>query len=281
MAKLLNLLRLYRADAAIITFFSFMFGAYLSGRQFTGHVFLVGAMISLVSVNFIYSVNSWFDRDIDAVNKPHRVLPSGGLSPALSKSYIVLLFAVSVVYPFLLHVSFTTRLLFLIFPLLGLLYSNPWFPFKKISLLSVTTTAAILVLPMLVGAEITEAFSLPYLKIITTVFLYCLFTIPLKDIEDIKGDTQYQSQNWAATAGTSKLVKICAACQALLAMAALIFLYKPLNIFLAGMSLVSFLVIMIFVIFNLDLTRLYRTIIRTIIVCGVIFFLLSSVLKLV
>ncbi len=281
MAKATNLLRLYRADAAIITFFSFLFGAYLTGRHFRLQLVLPAFLVSLVSVNFIYSINSWFDRDIDAVNKPHRVLPRGGLSTGMVRGYIIALGVFSLVYPLILEAPANTVILLWIFPLLGVLYSNPWFPFKKISVLSVITTSLILVLPAFVALQISSALQPENIKIVLFIFVYCVCTVPLKDIEDIQGDTLYKSQNWANTAGTTNLVKICMAAQALLGIIAFFVLAAPLNIFLAGMCLVSFLVIMTFLIFNLNITRLYRTIIKTIIACGIIFFLLTLVLKLV
>jgi chlorophyll/bacteriochlorophyll a synthase len=281
MHKAINLLRLYRADAAIITFFSYVFGVYLAGGHFTWPLVLPAVLVSLISVNFIYSINAWFDRHIDAVNKPHRVLPGGSLSPQSVRAYVTVLGLFSLAYPFILKAGTRAIILLWIFPLLGVLYSNPWFPFKKISVLSVLTTSLILTLPAVVALQMASALQAGHIIIVSVIFAYCLFTVPLKDIEDIKGDTQYGSQNWANTAGTFKLVKICGAAQALLGLAAFLIVPRPLHLFLAGMCWVSCLVIMTFLIFNINITRLYRTVIKTMIVCGIIFFLLTLVLKLV
>ena len=72
--------RLFRLDAAMIALFSYLAGAGLAGMVGRRDVIIAGA-VTLISTNFIYSLNSWADREIDKIDKPGRPIPSGRIEP--------------------------------------------------------------------------------------------------------------------------------------------------------------------------------------------------------
>jgi 4-hydroxybenzoate polyprenyltransferase len=51
-------------------------------------IYQVGLAISLISFNYIYSLNSIEDRDIDSINKPGRPIPAGKLNLTDSHRYV-------------------------------------------------------------------------------------------------------------------------------------------------------------------------------------------------
>lgn len=196
-ALALSLMRLYRLDAAIISYLSLIFGAFLANVDFSLETCIMGFYVSWISVNFVYSVNSIADRSIDSINKPNRPMASGALDVKWALGYVVLLFVFSLVPVFWGSSNLIETGAWLAIPILGVLYSNPVFPFKKIPVLASLTTAAILVLPMVIGYCHYSSVRSSYWSI-ALIFLFCLFTVPLKDIEDKKGDLVHGSGNWYA-----------------------------------------------------------------------------------
>jgi len=208
----MNYLRLYRPDAFLITFISFIVPLVYIGIPLGWNDLILGLLISGISVNAIYTLNSYFDADIDRVNKPERPLPSGALSKKNAFVYATGLIILSVLYPLFLQCSWSIRILLEIFPVIALLYSNSVFPFKKFASLAVVLTSILLVLPMLIGLH-QHALLFQYKLVVGVFFGYCLAVIPLKDIEDEKGDVQFDSQNWAAIFGVQRLIALSLACQ--------------------------------------------------------------------
>ncbi|HOW50432.1 MAG TPA: UbiA family prenyltransferase [bacterium] len=192
--KIAEYLSLYRADAAAISFISYLFGLYLSGG-FQPHDILKGLLITLISFNFIYSFNSWSDRAADRINKPQRPIPRGGVSPVGAFRYAMALLATALLWPLILFRSAEELILLLLLPLLGLSYSL----YLKRNLIAAAATTAIgLILPMCVGRlQHDGAASADGWWIILTIFLYCVIVIPLKDIGDHIGDVQAGRQNWS------------------------------------------------------------------------------------
>ena len=109
---LLGLLRLYRLDAFLIFLLVYLLGVVAAGGMLSPlREFLVALLVSGVSFNFVYSFNSWADADIDAINKPHRPIPSGVVSRPQALAYSLFLLGASLAYPFILFGSSTQILL--------------------------------------------------------------------------------------------------------------------------------------------------------------------------
>lgn len=277
--NVLSYLRLYRPDAALVTFFSFLFAAYLTEAPLTFAFIAIGLAVSLISVNFIYSVNSVFDSEIDTVNKPDRPLAANKLSRQNALTYAAFLLIIAVVYPLLITVDAITIALFWILPVLGILYSNPWFPFKKKMFLAAPVTALVLILPMFIGLKVLQSIAFAHYLIALFFLAFCLFTVPLKDIEDEKGDVLFGSQNWAAALGAKRLTAISALLNTALAVTAFLVL-NGLNAYLIfGMGFLAAMLCMAFIVLKLPLQWLYRSIIAGAIIGGSLFYGIFLIIK--
>lgn len=196
----LGLLRLYRAEVFIIFGLLYFLGANSAADAAwasTSNV-LVALLIAGVSVNFIYSFNSWADAEIDRINKPSRPIPSGAVSRPQALAYSLVLLALSLVYPlFLFSPAYVAA--FWWFPLAGLLYSAPFFYLKKrrvLALLLIGGTAvwtALLGYFLNGGGATREAYTAA-----AALFCACAAIIPLKDLSDIEGDRAEGAANWFA-----------------------------------------------------------------------------------
>ena len=188
MRQLQAYLQLFRPDAALISFATFLVGAELAGGLDCGDLVAAFCIMGF-STNFCYSFNSWADWETDAVNKPYRPIPSGRLSPRQALIYSLFLLTVSLVYPFFIAKSGPVLLAYLLLPVLGLSYSGKPFSLKLRPPISVVPVSAGLVIPIIVGYYSNTQSHEPDLRMFfASLFIYCLSVIPLKDIEDKRGD---------------------------------------------------------------------------------------------
>ncbi|HXH18608.1 MAG TPA: UbiA family prenyltransferase [Chitinophagales bacterium] len=223
---MLNYLQLYRIDAFIIYAGSYVFGALLTSGEISFLTIGYAILIASLPVNFVYSLNSISDRHIDKINKPHRPLPSGKISLTNAKIYVTMLLVISLPAGPLFE-SMISMLCYYLILLLGILYSNPVYPFKRNKYLSVICTSALLIAPMLIAVAKTGG-TIPgeFIPLILFIYLFLLITIPLKDIEDVEGDIMNKSQNWYGCLGM-RLVYVSALLNLLLAAGA--WLWMPLS----------------------------------------------------
>lgn len=268
------LARLYRADAALIAFFAYLAGAQLSGGFDPLLDLLLAALVSGVSMNFIYSFNSWADRQEDAINKPHRPIPSGELTEGGARRYTMVLLAISVAYPVIFWHSMTTLALFYLFPVLGLLYSaGP--RLKRNPITAAITTSLILVAPMVLGYTIHSA-DTSILPFFGGLFGFCLGAIPLKDIEDEEGDVAAGLGNWLARLGPRKLLGYASVVMvADLVYVTLMPIALAQKLYLWAFAGGGLATLLVFMVFKLPADKIYRTIIRVVIVSGVAIFLVQ------
>jgi len=186
-------LRLFRADAALIAFFSYLTGAELVGGARLQDV-IAAALVTCISTNFIYSFNSWADRRIDAVNKPWRPIPAGQVAPEKALRYSLFLLVLAVVYPFFIARTSLTLFLFELLPALGLLYSARPFCFRRHPAFSTPTISLGLITPLMLGCFMNGADHRLW-TVFVALFLYCISVVPVKDIEDAEGDRAFGIRN--------------------------------------------------------------------------------------
>jgi 4-hydroxybenzoate polyprenyltransferase len=124
--KLFGFLRLYHPHAVVLYPFSYLLGAYAASDASALDSFnlLVAALLGGISLNFVYVLNSWFDADIDSVNKPHRPIPSGVITEKEAWNYALILLALAVIYPFALFGFSPEAFLFLWFPIAGSVFKQ-------------------------------------------------------------------------------------------------------------------------------------------------------------
>lgn len=260
--------RLFRADAALIAFVSYLIGVKLAGSIHWSDLG-AAALITFISTNFIYSFNSWADRRIDAVNKPWRAIPSGRLAAKKAFVYSMILLVLAVVYPFFIAHNLLTLLLFQLLPALGLLYSARPFSFRRYSILSTLTISSGLITPLMLGYFMNTA-ETRLLPLFFGLFFYCMSVVPLKDIEDAEGDRAFGILNlylhygdklpqFSVVALIANLVLVCFAP-----------LPKILKLCAAIILMSTILCIAIFYFYRLNIKKLYGVIIRTVIALAII-----------
>ncbi|MFN8322836.1 MAG: UbiA family prenyltransferase [Chitinophagales bacterium] len=263
MKNISGLLQLYRIDSFLITIFSFFVTLIITNYgKIDGPAVFLGISLGVVFVNFIYSINSYYDADIDAINKPYRPLPSGKITKSLAKKYIGVLGLLSITLPLVFWHHTSLLIALYSFPVLGILYSNPFYPLKKKAWMATLLTTIIVVLPATLAIIYTEQIE-KYFSYVGIIFGYCFCMVPLKDIEDVKGDLAYKSENWAHKVGEKKLTHF--SFIGLITLSATAFVYRDINgfILLSGVFACSAIVELYFLRRNISLARLYKALILT------------------
>ncbi|MBU0992865.1 MAG: UbiA family prenyltransferase [Proteobacteria bacterium] len=261
---LVNYFKLFRFDALLISFFTYIIGASLAGKNKVDDV-LLAFTVTLISTNFIYSFNSWTDRDIDRINKSYRPIPSGKISQHHAFIYAMFLLICSLIYPFFIFKNAITLLLFLLLPVLGVLYSAEPFRFRKYPLLATITISTGLVIPILLG-YLMNSDDYSTMPFFLTLFFYCLAVIPLKQIEEEKEDSACKLPNLFIKYGKNLL---CVSVMGLLLnfiISALIISDFQLRLFSLLFNSSTMIVVLLFFKFELKLHRLYTVIIQTVII---------------
>lgn len=201
---MLRYLKLYRLDAGLLAFLSYVVGSVIAHDLAVGDVF-IALGVSLVSMNFVYSFNSWSDWKIDRINKPARPIASGRISPRSALIYSLALLALALIYPLFVYRSWFTLLLFLLLPVLGLLYSVEPIRLKKNLATGVLTTSLILIIPIVLGFSMSSS-DTGNAMFFVGLFAFCLSVVPLKDIEDVAGDACGGCDNWLQKLGRRRLL---------------------------------------------------------------------------
>lgn len=267
-----SLFKLYRLDVAVISF-----GSYAAGLVLSGGIrwvdLLLGLGISLISFNYIYSLNSIEDRHIDLVNKPQRPIPAGKLPLEVAKAYVNFLLALSIIYPFLIQADIINLALLLLLPLLGWAYSMPPLHLKAKAIPAMASIALMYTTPMAVAFNSRfSLFSASHVILLTYIFLFCLSIVPLKDIEDVEGDVLYSSGNFLALLGMGRLFMLSiAGLMATIALATLVELSFVVTFALVILPTSIIFLIVLFFRLRRPIKRLYRSILILIAGLGLVF----------
>lgn len=156
------------------------------------YLFTIGFITIILISAGGFVVNDIYDLEIDKINQPHRILPSGRISLTAAKLYTALLFLIGLLLSFYALTIKTTNLK------LGLL---PPF-FVTVGIASLTLYAAVLKKLGVVGNLIITALSIiPFIvggffinNLARTVFpILLVISVQysreiIKDVEDVKGD---------------------------------------------------------------------------------------------
>jgi len=272
---MLKYLKLYRIDVVLISLFSYLVGAQIAGNLDYIDV-IYALLITLFSMNFVYSINSWADWEIDAINKPNRPIPSGKLSRKAALTYCMILLAISLVYPFFIYTSILTLVLFIALPVLGIIYSIKPIRFRNHLIPAVIITGIGLSIPIMSGYFMNNT-DLSMFPFFFVLMCYCFAVVPLKDIEDSSGDKQTQTRNWLSTLGERRLLLY--SLISLLVIIVLIFIFRIeliLKVYLYTFVISTWILIVVYMLLKMNLVKLYKTIIRLVIVEGVLLFILLN-----
>ena len=266
-----NHLRLFRSDAAVFSFGSFLAGGMIAPVLTLN--FAEAGLVTLVSANFCYSFNAWTDRESDRINKPHRPIPAGEVTGEAALRYSMALFVISLGYPFLVAKSAASLFWFLVIPFLGLFYSARPVRLKNRPPFSVLTVAAGLTIPFILGyIQAGGGGDLNFFFM--SVFLFCASLVGLKDIEDEKGDTAVGEANLYHRYKTRLLDISLAGLAITVLFSFLLPMPQKLFLFIAGQSMGAAACILVHRFFVLNRARLYRRVIKTVMAVGTVFWLI-------
>ena len=272
MTLIIHYLKLCRPDAALISFFTYIIGAEIGGKAGISDV-VTAFFVTIISTNFIYSFNAWTDRDIDRINKGYRPIPSGKIHAPHAFTYAMVLLCLSVVYPFFIYKTPIQLCLFLLLPLLGLLYSAEPFRFRKNPYLATITISTGLNIPILLG-YVMNSDLYTHIPFFFSLFLYCLAVIPLKQIEEVKEDHYKQVVNLYTRYGQSVIRFSLTGLFLNVIIVEIIVADIRLRLFAMMLNITTLMVILIFRQVNGKLNQLYTLIIRTVIAESVVLFFL-------
>ena len=257
---------LFRPDAAAISFLSYLVGVMLTGRRLEASDFLMAALITLISTNFIYSYNCLTDRHEDAVGHPERPLPSGRLHPSAAGIYCLFLLFAAIIYPFFVAASPVGLGLLLLLPILGILYSAPPLRLRRFPVPAILIICTGLVIPLTLGLLRGEPLRQTW-PITAGVFLFCLAAVPLKSMEEVEEAHQTGRTNVYLSIGRG-LFFYSAIGLVLSGAWAFLMLPGPMRIYLELVSGLS-LVLLGYSTLRRRTAGLYRNIIRLIILTGI------------
>lgn len=197
-SKLISLLKLYRADVAILVFFG-----TLAGRRLTTELnfihFVQATFISFFLYNFVYTLNAITDMPEDSINKPWRPLPSGDISNREAFLWLSFLTLGSAAFIPVLFNGIEIFLAYLIM-FLGMSYSIPPFVFKKRAFLAPAITGWGIVHPLFLTGKTAIAL------ISISLLMHGFATTFLKDLSDIKGDKKVGRKNVLDVISLTQLV---------------------------------------------------------------------------
>jgi len=174
---------------------AFVCGVVSSGLSWQEHwltivlgIALTGPLVCATS----QAVNDWFDRHVDAINEPHRPIPSGRV-PGKWGLYIGVVWSVVSLF-----VAFVLGPVVLCAAIVGLLlawaYSAPPFRLKQNPWLGYAACGACYEgLPWITGAAVMLAGSLPDAPILLVAVLYSVGAhgiMILNDFKSVEGDRQ-------------------------------------------------------------------------------------------
>lgn len=272
--KISGFLHLYRLDVCVIFFFLYFLGSYVAAGFYFNlpGTLLVAILISGISINFIYVLNSWSDADIDKINKPERPIPSNIVSKSQAFTYALMLLALSLAYPVILFGVTSRAALFLLFPLAGILYSNPVYSFKKRKYLALSLITATAFLVCFLGYSSNNGAISPVLLVSTCMFIAsCVAIVPLKDLPDVEGDAAGNADNWFKKGGQRKRFFF----SALFLAASAILGFLLADAYLEAITLMNlayFLILLwVFHRFAITMKKFYRSLLLGIVLDAVVF----------
>ena len=262
-------LALFRPDAAIIAFLSYLVGVQLAGGAIALLDIGIAALVSLVSTNFIYTCNSVADWKEDIVAHPNRPIPSQRLSPDHARRYATGLLFISVLYPLLVGRGPTTVGLFLLLPILGLAYSAQPVRLRRWPGFAIVVISIGLVTPITLGALMTDPRAQIF-PVTAALFMFCVSVVPLKAVEEVAEDQSTGRPNLYSRHGL-RLFLWTAAGLSVMTAVAILKTDGPIRNFLVAAALCALMCMVLFS-FKKNKSGIYATIILVVIFEGVVLF---------
>lgn len=183
----LSFFQLIRYQNLIIIIFTLIFAKYFLISTTLSGIFTDEWILLILSTVFIaaggYIINDFYDREIDEINKPHKVLIGRIFTPNIALFFYTGFSVVAIILGFFISVYIG---LIHIFCVLSLYFYA--FYFKKIALIGNLLVALLSALVVLiVNVLYLQHFPLVYIFGVFAFFISLIREL-IKDIEDIEGD---------------------------------------------------------------------------------------------
>ncbi len=176
-------IELPRPVNCLITFVSVILGGWLGIHRITEPLLFAALSAALITAGG-NALNDLCGITEDRINKPHRPLPSGRLSPGIARIEMGIFLLAGILLAFPLP---TPALAIALIAITSLILYNTYL--KRVPLIGNLTVSALGGLAFLYGGAAVENISAPYL-IAGFAFLFHLGRELLKDLEDSAGDSQ-------------------------------------------------------------------------------------------
>ena len=158
------------------------------------YLFTIGAIIFIFVSAGGFVINDIYDLEIDKINQPQRILPSGKISLESAKIYTVVLFSISLLISFYALTVNTNNvnigLLPPIFVIIGILCLILYAAvLKKLGVLGNLIITALSTIPFIIGGLFINDITRGIFPVLLVIGVQYSREI-IKDVEDVKGDVE-------------------------------------------------------------------------------------------
>ena len=187
---------------AFITFVTIWIAAFISPWFHLNHQLILGALIAALIAAGANIINDIFDVEIDRINKPERLLPSGRVLPTQAWTYFGVAYGLAFFLSFFCNLSMF--LIAVIIAILLIIYSAR---LKRTILWGNITVSLSSAMAFIYGALSVGDWR-PGLIPAIFAFLFHLGREVIKDLQDLKGDLNQESITFAGRFGAKASVAL-------------------------------------------------------------------------
>ncbi len=201
-SKLLALLQISRPVNVFIGMLSIFIAAFITGSLQPRSNVILACLVGGLVTAAANAINDYFDIEIDRINKPHRVLPAGRISPRQAllfsgTTFAVALFLSSFINPIAFAITlFTSLLLFF--------YS---FRLKRLPLWGNLVVSFSSALAFIFGGVAVSRVGKTILPAIFA-FLFHFGREIIKDIQDMSGDARENARTFPLVFGKQPAIRL-------------------------------------------------------------------------
>lgn len=227
-------LKLLRPLNGIMSVFAVWIGTLIAGAHLVPNYYTILGFIAVFLVSGGgMGINDFFDVKIDKINKPHRPIPSGKISPRAALAYSAVLFALGIAAAF--FISFETFITAIIASCLLIAYAAY---LKKTILVGNLIISGLVAVTFIFGGVIFKNYT-ALLPLALLAFLSNTGREIYKTIDDAMGDQKYDVNSLALKIGVMK-ARVTAN---IFLITAVIFSFVPYFLGLLGMTYLFFVVL--------------------------------------
>jgi len=201
----LSYLKIIRPFNLLFVGLCIAFGAFYPEYRISGIWIIISAVFSGIFIAAAgYTVNDYYDIEIDRINKPERVLPSGSMKCNNALIYSITLFLIGIILSY-----FTGSIICLLTAFINSMFLFLYARFFKRefivgNLLVAYASASCFIFGGIAGKNIENSLIIAFFA-----FFYTFLREIVKDLEDIKGDSLAGASTIAIRWEKKKVVSIC------------------------------------------------------------------------